>query len=135
MFDGYKKVNYSKRFICSRLTFLMVLPQRYCGAAKVKRPCGTRRARWLFSILMAAFPLVCSSGTPLASPVFVKYAVGEGEGGGGGQPGGNTSKCYRRDFEQDCDKSGWALLFASSSCAPRTSEDYLLPQWLAASHF
>lgn len=53
---------------------------------------------------------------------------------GGGQPDGNTSKCYRRDFEQDCDKSGWAL-FASSSCAPRTSEDYLLPQWLAASHF
>lgn len=57
--------------------------QHYSGAAKVKRPCGTRRVRWLFSILMAAFPLVCSSGTPPVSPVFVKYAGGEGEGGGG----------------------------------------------------
>lgn len=34
---------------------------------------------------MAAFPLVCSSGTPLVSPVFVKHAGGgEGRGGGGG---------------------------------------------------
>lgn len=57
--------------------FLTLHRQHYSGAAKVKRPCGTRRARWLFSILMAAFPLVCCAGTPLASPVFVKHAGGE----------------------------------------------------------
>lgn len=38
--------------------------------------------RWLLSILMAAFPLVCSSGTPLVSPVFVKHAEGWRRGWG-----------------------------------------------------